>query len=290
MKETLSLKLLNTLEKGRSRLDEEALTRICRYVKSQQTEQGGFVNKSGRPDLYYTLFGWMLSYVLGIRIDIQKMDSYLSVQNPSEMDLIHYAAYERCRIIRQLYTGRKWNVWLKTLFTSPVKQIEEFRQIPHNDPSAPYTRFIWFSLQEDRGDKIQDKNKYLSSLQAYHIPTGGYTNIIHGINASTNATVAALAIRGQLEGYKVNNDIHYLQCLQTDSGGFAAAVYSPIPDMLSTATSLFMLKCYSLKPVVSPTDFIEAHWLDNGGFAATLLEESSDVEYTFYGLLALGSL
>jgi hypothetical protein len=30
--------------------------------------------------------------------------------------------------------------------------------------------------------------------------------------------------------------------------------------------------------------------LDSGGFSATLLEDTSDVEYTFYGLLALGTI
>ena len=60
--------------------------------------------------------------------------------------------------------------------------------------------------------------------------------------------------------------------------------------MLSTATSLVMLNCYGMKPKFAARDFIEAHWLDSGGFSATLMEDKSDVEYTFYGLLALGAI
>ena len=36
--------------------------------------------------------------------------------------------------------------------------------------------------------------------------------------------------------------------------------------------------------------FVQAHWLESGGFAPTLLDDYSDVEYVFYGLLALGSI
>lgn len=73
-------------------------------------------------------------------------------------------------------------------------------------------------------------------------------------------------------------------------GGFKAGRGAPVPDLLSTATTLFLMGCYDIRPVRPVHDFIEAHWLDSGGFSATLLEDSSDVEYVFYGLLALGAL
>jgi hypothetical protein len=72
-----------------------------------------------------------------------------------------------------------------------------------------------------------------------------------------------------------------------------------VPDILSTAVALFTLrligkatgrraKSGNERPK-SAARFIEAHWLDMGSFAPTLLDEYSDVEYLFYGLLALGS-
>ena len=115
-------------------------------------------------------------------------------------------------------------------------------------------------------------------------------NTRDGLTATTNATVAALAVRGQSAGYVENDDILFLHDQQETSGGFAATKASPVPDLLSTATSLFMLSCYNVKPKYPARDFIEAHWLDSGGFSATLLEDKSDVEYTFYGMLALGTI
>jgi hypothetical protein len=82
--------------------------------------------------------------------------------------------------------------------------------------------------------------------------------------------------------------VDWLQQRQDETGGFYASEQAPIPDLLSTAVGLFTLRLIG-KEVKDATPFIEAHWLDNGGFAPTIYDEYSDVEYVFYGLLALGS-
>lgn len=290
MKETASIKLFNALRKGKEQLGEEALGRIARFVESQRTDEDSFMNKSGKADLYYTLFGWMLSYVLGLDLDQKKTESYLAKQDVDSLDLIHYAAYMRCRMINQLHFGGKLRMLMRSFLTTDIKELKDFDGIPHNDYQSPYTQYIWLSLLEDTGHKIQNKEELLNSLMRYHVDKGGFMNTTDGLTATTNATVAALAVIGQLKGYKYNPDIDYLRSLQEPSGGFSAAEASPVPDLLSTATSLFMLSCYGVKPDFKANDFIEAHWLDNGGFSATLLEDKSDVEYTFYGLLALGAV
>ena len=77
-------------------------------------------------------------------------------------------------------------------------------------------------------------------------------------------------------------------------GGFKATKEAPIPDILSTATALFALNKISYK---TPEDLrektfemIESHWQDSGGFIGNLGETVADCEYTFYALLAMGSM
>jgi len=75
-------------------------------------------------------------------------------------------------------------------------------------------------------------------------------------------------------------------------GGFVALKNAPIPDLLSTAVSLYALRfCGSDLRLISPDciGFVE-HLYQDGGFCATGLDTETDVEYLFYGLLALGSL
>jgi prenyltransferase beta subunit len=196
-----------------------------------------------------------------------------------------------------LKNGSNAAVGVERLITEPgsfkikeLKGISEFKGVPHNDPRSPYSQFIWLSLLEDTGNKTAGKAQILSALEEYHQPGGGYRNIQEAPGASTNATVAALSVRGQLAGYNKNQDTDYLKSLQQPTGGFCAATASPVPDLLSTATALFMLKCYDEVPRYDPGDFLEAHWLNSGGFCPTLIDDTSDVEYTFYGLLALGTI
>ncbi|MDH6303741.1 hypothetical protein M2459_000073 [Parabacteroides sp. PF5-5] len=290
MKETISIRLFNTLQKGKGQLGREALQRIVCFLESQRTAEDSFIGKSGKADLYYTLFGWMLSYVLGIRLDPQKTALYLAQQDVNSLDLIHYAAYIRCRMINNLTNKGKVGLLFSSLFSKAVRELESFHSLPHNDPQSPYTWFVWLSILEDTGNKISGKDEIPEALSAYHLPEGGYMNTQDGLTATTNATAAALAVIGQLVGYKENTDINYVRDLQEESGGFKAAEASPVPDLLSTATSLLILSNYGVKPKYPAKDFIEAHWLDSGGFSATLLDDKSDVEYTFYGLLALGSM
>lgn len=290
MRETISIKLVKTLQKGKKNLSPEALCRIENFVLSQRMEDDSFMNKSGMSDIYYTLFGWMLSYVLGIRLNPEKMATYLAAQDMEQMDLIHYAACMRCRQICNLMKGGKTRFLLHSFSSVDIKQLDQFADVPHNDPQSPYSQYIWLSLLEDTGHTMKDKEAVLQSLSRYQMSGGGYSNLSNSDVASTNATVAALAVIGELDHYRMNAGVSYLHQLQEESGGFCAVHGSPLPDLLSTATSLFMLNCYGRTPAYSSGSFIEAHWLDTGGFSATILEESSDVEYTFYGLLALGTV
>lgn len=290
MRTTISTKLTQTLLRGRKRLSGEALRRLSRFVESQKTAEDTFINKSGEVDLYYTSFGWLLSYVLGIELNRENRRIYVESQPAMSLDLVHYAAYMRCVLLHDLMKDGKLRFLLGTVRPMPVRSLSSFKDLPHNDMKAPYTRFIWMSLLEDTRNKEKETTEVLNELGYYHVKGGGYSNLRDREVPTTNATVAALAIIGQLKGYKPTDDLFYLRDTQDETGGFRAGQGAPVPDLLSTATALFIMRCYGVRSLKAADDFIEAHWLDSGGFSATLLEDSSDVEYVFYGLLALGAL
>ena len=301
--------MLDTLQQGQKRLSNEAKTRIVSFTNSQLAENGGFMDKNRKADLYYTPFGLMLAYILKPDINTHPTEQWLYKQKKQLSDLVYLSAFIRsrllCRLLKTGKTGYAINRLLKTGKTGYVinrllktrQTLPVFAGYPHDDMYSPYSQFLFLSLQEDLGiDATANQQELLTSLSAYRIENRGYSNIRGGLLASTNATVAALAIKGQLCGYPVNDNscrdnetIHYLYSSQDESGGFFAGVSSPVPDLLSTATALFMMRCYGITPRFVADDFIEAHWLPSGGFGATLMDETGDVEYTFYGLLALGA-
>lgn len=104
----------------------------------------------------------------------------------------------------------------------------------------------------------------------------------------TNAVCCILASQHQ-KGEALNAElVEWLKERQHETGGFYANEMAPIPDLLSTAVALFTLRLIG-EHAASAKEFVEAHFLKNGSFAPTILDDYSDVEYVFYGLLALGS-
>ncbi|GHU54186.1 hypothetical protein FACS189411_00430 [Bacteroidia bacterium] len=302
---TLSIKMLNTLRRGKKKLSREAQEKIKQYILSQRADEVFFMDKSGKADIYYTAFGLMLSYLFGIKIDTRQARLQFEKRRSACNDLIHYAAYSRSLMLMDLIDGNYLRLLVgKNICRDTARHVSTteggsgmrvwgddatIRLFPHNDPRSPYSRFIWLSLMEDSRQKIANKKEILESLGAYKVSGGGYSNIAGDASASVNATAAALSVKGQLGGYRLHKDVDYLYQAQDASGGFCASEEAPLPDILSTATALFVLNCYGLEPLYPPNDFIEAHWLESGGFSPTILEDTSDIEYTCYGLLALGT-
>lgn len=105
---------------------------------------------------------------------------------------------------------------------------------------------------------------------------------------TTNAVCCILSMKYQMKEKCDAHLVDWLKRRQDESGGFYSCEEAPIPDLLTTAVALFTLNLLGEK-TQDVSDFIEAHWMDNGGFAPTILDDYSDVEYVFYGLLALGS-
>lgn len=281
---------MRRLVTGKKRLTPEALRLMRDFTASQCLADSSFMNRRGESDLYYTAFGWLLAYLLGQPLNAQLQADYLAQQQPDTFDLVHYAAYRRCQLLHRLCTVGALRLAWEQRKSQPLPTFEQFAAVPLDDPWSPYTRFLWLSLQEDCGQHLSAAQVELARLAPYQTPEGGYANVAGWPTASTNATTAALSVMGQLTGYHPHAALTYLRNSQQPTGGFAATAVSPVPDLLSTATALFTLKNYAVTPRYAANDFVEAHWLANGGFAPTLLEEESDVEYLFYGLLALGSL
>jgi prenyltransferase beta subunit len=112
--------------------------------------------------------------------------------------------------------------------------------------------------------------------------------------ASTNSTAAALAVLGRLGRLRdLTGAGRWLLAQQHPLGGFRASPLAPLPDLLSTATALHVLAGIGMElgPLREPClDFIDSLWSNRGSFHGHWADEQLDVEYTFYGLLALGHL
>ena len=237
MKRHLTFALFKALEKGSLSLSPDARKAVCLYVRSKTPDGCRFVNRADKPDLYYTMFGWAVSYVLDIRIRISDRHRLLCQTRPDTLDGIHHTAFMILSLLHRLMMLPK-NLGL------PILRIMS--------PDAVLISFL-----------------------------SGYRE--HGSGAGTNASAISLLLDDD------DNAAECLKRMQDPSGGFLSNNGADVPDLLSTAAALFPLKHSGIKPIYDPMDFIEAHWQENGGFVDNLIDRSDDIEYLFYGLLALGS-
>ena len=104
--------------------------------------------------------------------------------------------------------------------------------------------------------------------------------------------VAAKVFLQRMMNQDGSKETELLMSFSCESGGFKAFAHLDQADMLSTAVALFALEFAGsdlrlLKP--ASLDFIESNFAD-GAFLSGDGDPTVDVEYTFYGLLALGVL
>lgn len=152
----------------------------------------------------------------------------------------------------------------KLLFFNPRFEVPESQ-----GKDTVYGQFMDFLANE----------KHYKSMPSVHVPE----------RLTTNAACCILTMQHQTRHELSAQLLSWLQQRQDETGGFRASEQAPVPDMLSTAVALFTLKLTGTA-CIDASDFIQAHWMDEGGFTPTVLDSYSDVEYVFYGLLALGSL
>jgi len=122
---------------------------------------------------------------------------------------------------------------------------------------------------------------------------GGYANQLDVPLGLTPSTAAAVTLLRQWNEPVPPGIGDWLLGRHAPDGGFFATPVAPLPDLLSTATALHALDGLhvDLGPIREPClDFIDTLWTSQGGFHGNWTDDELDVEYTYYGLLALGHL
>jgi len=71
---------------------------VREFLIRQQNEDGGFQDRAGRSDLYYTVFGMEGLLALQAPLPVAKLEDYLKQFGAGEnLDFIHLCCLARCR-------------------------------------------------------------------------------------------------------------------------------------------------------------------------------------------------
>ncbi len=265
-------KLILTLKAGFKALDKSAQHQIGAFIGSQQDSKGGFINRAGNPDFYYSLFGYWLCEALELN-DIKEkhrsyIESYAGRDPEGTIDLLALT------LIRVGLSKED-----KTYSVLPVlKKI--FREGGKIDLSY---RFFLLLVVLDTQNKYRRTLLFFARIWLFFYKPQGNTPC---------SILAALMFVKNRAALNYQDEQDKLLAHYESGSGFRVFDKVRHCDMLSTAVALFALQDtgYDLR-IMSPgcLNFIESNY-HSGAFLSGDGDKSPDLEYTFYGLIALGSL
>lgn len=240
----------------------EAAERVSGFVREQFNDDGGVRDRSGKSDLYYTVFGLESLIALRQEPPVSRVRPWLEKFGDGDgLDLVHLACLARCWA--SLPRGCLGEGTSRRL----TQRIHECRA------TTSYHAFLSYGAIED---------------------LGGTPDLVPPPDAATTTpTTAAAVTLLQHHGLPVPDAMGgWLLQRAHPKGGFTASEGAPLPDLLSTATALHALaaiKADFSRHKEATLDFVDSLWTGRA-FCGTWADDEPDCEYTWYGLLALGHL
>ncbi len=272
---------------------------VSAFFARQFLAAGGAGDRARKADLYYTIFALAgMQAMQAVEIERWKLpnENWLKSFGSGEgLDFVHLGALARC--------------WAAIgLETMPVGLAEKLlaRIEAHRSRDGGYEAdvgaefgnaygcFVALGAYQDLQRELPEPLRMVQCLKFLETPDGAWANARGLKSGSTNATAAAVTLLHQL-GMPINTGVgDWLLARAHADGGFLAMPKAPLPDLLSTATTLHALACLEREVPERGRekclDFIDTLWSAEGGFHGHWADDHLDAEYTFYGLLALGHL
>lgn len=273
----------------------ESASLIEKFLCSQMTAEGGFADRQGKPDLYYTVFG--LESLLALRAEApkEKVSAYLRVFGSGEgLDFVHACSLARCHAnLGGHFIPDEHKHALADRIESYRTPEGGYHGTPGKAAGSAYGGLLAWGAYNDLGLPMPQEERLGEALAALALPDGSFANEPGMREGTTTTTAAAVTLARHLSFPLPGGTGDWLLKQVHPSGGFLATPRAPLPDLLSTATALHALEGLQipfghLRELC--LDFIDSLWSAEGGFHGHWADDHLDAEYTSYGLLALGHL
>jgi geranylgeranyl transferase type-2 subunit beta len=282
---------------GSQQLSFRLRNRVADYVVSRRVADGGYPERLGGSDPYYTDFA--------LRI--------LSLTRPDEVRYPATLAYaQRDDGIRDIPEClNRLSIADLCGVALPQTAVDCLdghrlasgcfcRSADSFTPSA-YCTFLGAICEDMLGLDRPDSMDSFEAILKLQLPGGGFRDTESDDSPQTNSTSAAvgyllreslLGSRGTPSGASrfaiaIDRAAAYLLSMQVKDGGFLAHYKAPYPDLLSTFTALTTLAAIGQIKQVGLRDHVQFVGLiadADGGFRSCVTDPESDIEYTYYGL------
>ena len=265
------------------------------FLQSQRNPDGGFKDRAGTSDLYYTAFGTQALSAMRAQGPSEPLASYLrSFGDGTALDFVHLPCLARgWASLPAASLEDSTRRAILALLESHRAADGGYDATPGASHGTLYGCFLAWGAYQDLGANMPDPQRMVDCIQTLRAADGGYANQRDLPMGLTPSTAAAATLLRQLDQPIPAELGEWLLARCRPEGGFFATPQAPIPDLLSTATALHALAGMKVdfSQLKEPClDFLDSLWSSSGGFFGTWEDDTLDCEYTYYGLLALGHL
>ncbi|MEM0896522.1 MAG: prenyltransferase/squalene oxidase repeat-containing protein [Verrucomicrobiota bacterium] len=288
---SISLELLQVARLAPQMLGESAEL-VQKFVRDRRSDDGGFQDRDGNSDLYYTVFGIDSYLALQMEPDRDVLLGFAgSAPRPGELDFVHLSC-----LATILGAARA-----DSEIVDPVlADLEKFRAADGGysqklgaPESSTYGCFVAYRAYSDNGRQPPKVDALAACVAGLRLDEGGWANERSMPIPNVPSTAAGVTLSRNLQLPVADSTGEYFLSSAHRDGGFLAFPGAPMPDLLSTAVALHALD--GLQVDFSPhkescLDFVDSLWNAEGGFHGNWTDDFLDLEYTYYGLLALGHL
>ncbi len=276
------------------------------FVLRHQQADGGFRDREGDSDLYYTAFAVRtLALLDGLSgaVDGGLVD-YLAAQEVPRLGVIDLMNWSSMAVALQA-AGMPDPVGsdaadVRNLILARFESVRcrdgGYAKSPEGASSSTYHTFLVITAADLFGAELPDRNRLIQFLYDRQRDDGGFVEIAPMKRSGTNPTAAAAAsleLLGAMDDELRDDVAAFLTDVRASEGGFCANSRIPFADALSSFTGLLTLMDLDRRAGLDLRQ--TCHWVESqlefptGGFRAATWDEQADVEYTFYalGLLSL---
>lgn len=267
---------------------------VAQFIRACLNPDGGFQDRVGGSDLYYTVFGLDALIALQEEVPAEQAGAFLASRaTAADLDFVHVACLARAWAALNRPPDAPVADALLARIESCRAADGGYATAPSAEHGSAYGAFLALGAYQDLGREMPSPERVLSSLQALRAADGGYANHPDLPVGLTPSTAAAVLVMRHLGAPPDRDAGMWLLDRCHSRGGFFAAPAAPVPDLLSTATALHALSSLHvpISGLAEPClDFVDSLWTNRGGFYGTWTDAAPDCEYTYYALLALGHL
>ncbi len=300
------LRLTTTLADGLARQPQAFRRRHAKYVRACQNADGGFGGRDPASDLYYTAFGLRGLALLGeLTPDVaERASGYLRQRLQGSATAVDFFSLLYASALVQMGSGidvlsdapADWPERVATLLASFRTFDGGYGKAPNSPFGSTYHTFLVALCYELLGRALPEAAAVAEFIRSRRREDGGFVEMKQMKRSGANPTAAAvgtLQLAGSLDHETKTGVVNMIGGLQSPEGGLMANSRIPLADLLSTFTGCWTLQeCGGLDRIdrSEVMRYVKTLERPEGGFHGGSWDSGFDVEYTFYGLGAVGLL